>query len=145
VDERFQPNIDLGRTERAELPSDLPRPPAANLPNTEQALASVAIGAVFALMAFPTMLMIHVLGDGNFRGWDRVAVGVGALAGSIGGLFVVASCVLALFFGIMGMTAARRQGRSTALGLAGVLLNILDLWMWLGINIAWIGAVLSRH
>jgi hypothetical protein len=145
VDERFQPNIDLTRTERGALPADVPRPPAASLPNIEPALASIALGAVFALMAFPTMLMIHVLADNNFRGWDRVAVGVAALAGSIGGLIALTSTAFGLIFGIMGMNAARRQARSTALGFAGVLLNGLDVWMWIGILVAWIAAVHGRH
>jgi hypothetical protein len=39
------------------------------------------------------------------------------------------------------MGAARRSGRPIALGFAGVLLNSLDLLIWLGALIAWIGTV----
>jgi hypothetical protein len=52
--------------------------------------------------------------------------------------------VIGLVFGIFGIGTARRGGRPIALALAGVMLNILDLLVWLGALIAWIAVVAGR-
>jgi hypothetical protein len=144
VDDRIQSGGEYGRIAQDDVPVDLPRAPAGLPWGLEQALASVALGAVFAIMAFPTFLMIQVLGDQHFRGWAKALVIVAAVLGSIGGLFVLVSAMFGLIFGILGMGAARRAGRSVALAFAGVLLNSLDLFMWLGALIGWIATVADR-
>ncbi len=42
-----------------------------------------------------------------------------------------------LAFGVLGMNAAQRARRPIALGLAGVMLNALNLLMWAGASVAW--------
>jgi hypothetical protein len=110
----------------------------------EHALASVVLGAVFALAGPTIALLIHILQESHFRGIDRVAVILLGIAGSIGGLFVVVASVFGVVFGIMGMLTARRQRRPIALGLAGVFLTGLDAIMWLGLLICWLFAVVNH-
>jgi hypothetical protein len=141
VDERIRLDDPFGPGATRPIPGEPNGIALQPLHGIEQCLASVVLGAVFALMAFPTMLMIHILGEVQFRGWPRALILLGAALGSLGGLFVLASSVIGLIFGILGMSAARRSGRSIALGFAGVLLNGLDLLMWLGAMIGWVGTV----
>ena len=140
MDERIRLDDPFGAGTTRSIPGE-PAIGIEPLHGLEQCLASVALGAVFALMAFPTMLMIHILGDSHFRDWPKPLIVVGAAMGSLGGLFVLTSSVFGLIFGVLGMGAARRNDRPIALGFAGVLLNSLDLLMWLGALIAWIGTV----
>jgi hypothetical protein len=114
------------------------------LHGVEQRLASVILGGVLCLMAFPAMLLIHVLADTHFRGIDRVGAVLIAVGGYCGGLLGMASLILGLIFGITGIMAARQQRRPIALGLAGVLLCSLALFMWLGIAVLWTAAVASH-
>jgi hypothetical protein len=109
-----------------------------------QGLASVAIGMVFAIGGPTTMSLIWVLFDGHFRDFSRIDIVLVAICGFIGGLIVVTSAVFGLIFGITAILAARRQNRSTALGVAGVLLCGLDLLMWIFIIVLWACAVGTR-
>jgi hypothetical protein len=95
-------------------------------------------------MGFPALLMIHALDVSHFGGWPRGLIVVAAVLGLLGGLFVLACSVIGLVFGIFGIGTARRGGRPIALALAGVMLNILDLLVWLGALIAWIAVVAGR-
>jgi hypothetical protein len=143
MDERIRTDSDFGPAVRRDIgePASVAIAP---WPGIEQSLASVTLGGIFALMAFPTFLMIHVLGQSHFNGWARGLVIIAGILGTVGGLFVVACTVFGLIFGILGMGAARRSGRSAALGLAGVLLNSLDLFMWIGALAGWLGTVADR-
>jgi hypothetical protein len=140
MDERIRTDSDFGAAVRRDI-GDSAGVAIAPWPGIEQSLASLSLGGVFALMAFPTLLMIHLLGDSRFRGWPKSQIVVAAALGTLGGLFVVVSAVFGLIFGVLGMGAARRGSRSIALGFAGVLINSLDLLMWLGALIAWIATV----
>jgi hypothetical protein len=90
-------------------------------------------------------LLIEILQVSHFQGINRVEVGILGILGSVGALFVVAVLVFGLVAGIMGMVAARRQGRSTALTLAGIFLCGLDVIMWLGLLVCWILAVVNHR
>ena len=142
MDERIRTDSDFGAAVRRDLGE--PAVAIAPLPGIEQSLASVSLGGVFALMAFPTFLMIHAIGAARFNGWPRGLIIVAGILGTVGGIFVVTAAVFGLVVGILGMGAARRSGRSAALGFAGVLLNSLDLFMWIGAVVAWLGTVADR-
>ena len=143
MDEHIRTDSDFGAAVRRDLgePAGVAIAP---LPGIEQGLASVSLGGIFALMAFPTFLMIHALGAARFSGWPRGLIIVAGILGTVGGLFVVTAAVFGLVFGILGMGVTRRSGRSAALGFAGVLLNSLDLFMWIAAVIAWLGTVADR-
>lgn len=141
MDDRFQSDAEYGRVGREDVGES--RPPALHAPS-ESAHAAIALGAVFAVMGFPALLMIHALDISHFGGWPRGLIVVAAVLGLLGGLFVLACSVIGLVFGIFGIGTARRGGRPIALALAGVMLNILDLLVWLGALIAWIAVVAGR-
>jgi hypothetical protein len=144
VDDRIRTQSEFG-TDIGHLPSEPAAIAIAPWHGIEHSLASVVLGAVFALGGPSTALLIEFLQNAHFQGIDRVGVGVLGVAGSLGGLFVVTASVFGLVFGIMGMLAARRQHRPIALGLAGVFLNGLNVLMWLGLLLCWILAVLGHH
>jgi hypothetical protein len=135
------PHSAIGQTAEALDPS---RSSARIAAGSEQGQASVALGAVFTLNAMPTVHMIHVLWSSSFHGFGRLAEGAAAVVGFLVGLFVLGSLVVGFAFGIMGITAAKRQGRTIALALAGTLLNFFAFWGWLGIVICWTIAVAGR-
>jgi hypothetical protein len=141
VDDRYQSSADYGHTGRETLSTDSSRVPTMYAPNTESAQASIALGAVFAVMALQALLIIHMLQQTHFGGWHRISIILGAVIGICGGVVILVSAAIGLAFGIIGIAAARRAGRPIALGLAGVLLNGLDLLLWLAAMIAWIAVL----
>ena len=58
-------------------------------------------------------------------------------AGYLFGLLILLLSAAGAAFGVLDMNAARRAQRPIALGLAGVMLNALDLLMWAGALLAW--------
>jgi hypothetical protein len=111
----------------------------------EQCLASVILGSVFAVSGPITALLIEFLQNAHFQGIDRMERGALGVAGSLGGVFIIVASVFGFIFGIMGMSAARQQRRSVALGLAGVFLNGGNVLMWLLLLVCWILAVLGHR
>jgi hypothetical protein len=142
MDERIRIESEFGTGVRHDSPGE---PVAARWHGIEQTIASVILGSIGALSGPQMALLIRVIEDSNFRGIDRVAVGALGILGTLGGLFVVAVSIFGVVFGIVGMLAARRQGRSAALGLTGVFLCGLDSAMWLGLVVCWILAVVNHR
>ena len=125
----FRPVPELRRGEY--LPGD-GRPDAGPPPGgVEWGAASVVLGAVFALMIAPGLLLacsVHVGGRD-----EAVVEGAGYLFG----LLILLLSAAGAAFGVLEMNAAQRARRPIALGLAGVMLNALDLLMWAGALLAW--------
>ncbi len=143
MEERIRTDTDFGTSRGLPgEPGGIAVPP---WPGIEQSLASVILGAVFAVGGPPTFLLIEFLQNAHFQGIDRVGVGALGVAGSLGGLFVMMASVFGFVFGIMGMSAARQQRRSVALGLAGVFLNGLNVLMYLLLLVCWILAVVGHR
>ena len=140
MEERFQTGAEYGSIARENAAPNVAGPSGGPPLSLELALASVALGAVFALAAAPTTTLIFVLWSSHFQDFGRLAGGAAAIVGIGGTLFILACCGLGLAFGIMGTTTARREGRPIALALAGLLLNVLNLLAWVGILICWIVA-----
>ena len=117
-----------------------PDPDAAARAGAEWGFASLALGGVFAVMAPPTYLLIEVVQQNSFGGFshsDRLLAGLG---GCLVAAIILALAATGVGFGIVGVNAARRHGRPIALGLAGLLLNALDLLIWAAAAAAWLGA-----
>ena len=103
----------------------------------EWGAASLSLGGVFAIMAPVALLLAHFLESTNYHGFSRTDKRLAALGG-YGSVFLILVLVMAgIVFGIHSMLVSRRQQRPIALGLAGVLLNGLDLFLWAGAALAW--------
>jgi hypothetical protein len=103
----------------------------------EWGAASLALGAVLALLAVLALQLAYQLETSGFRGFSRSDQRLAALGGYGGALCCLLLAGTAAGFGIAGIAASRREGRPVALGLAGVLLGGLDLFLWLGALVAW--------
>jgi hypothetical protein len=130
----IRPSADFSRT--GEMAPHVP-PAAPPARGWEWGVASMGLGAVLALMAVPALLLAQQLQVSGFRGFARSDLRLAALGGYGGALLCLLLAGCAAGFGIAGIAAARREGRPVALGLAGVLLGGLDLFLWLGALVAW--------
>jgi hypothetical protein len=144
LDSHVESSSHHGRVGSDEAVSNGLRSSASTPQSSEQAQASVVLGAVFALVAVPTLHLIHVLWSSGFHGFGRLAEGAAAVVGFLIGVFVLVSLVIGFVFGIMGLMTAKRQARTIALPLAGALLNFFAFWGWVGIMICWTVAVVGR-
>jgi hypothetical protein len=99
----------------------------------EWGAASLVFGGVFAVMMPPALLLVESVGPGISRS-DRAA----EAAGCFFGLMILLLSGAGVTFGILSMNAAQGVRRPIALGLAGVMLNALNLLMWAGALLAWL-------
>jgi hypothetical protein len=106
-------------------------PEAASSSGVEWGAASLVLGGVFALMIPPALLLA-----GSVRVGGRDAVVVEG-AGYLFALLILFLSAAGAAFGVLGVSAAQRARRPIALGLAGVMLNALNLLMWAGALLAW--------
>jgi predicted RNA-binding Zn-ribbon protein involved in translation (DUF1610 family) len=96
----------------------------------EWGLASLLVAGVLILM-FPLMLIVVIGGDavawaGDVQGSDiDQAIGVGYLTG----ISLIGLGVLALFFGLMGLTAAAYRKQPFGLSVAGTLVSLGALFL----------------
>jgi hypothetical protein len=102
-------------------------------------IASLVMGAVFALMAVPTFSLAHAIEVSHWTAFSPDEHRLAVSGGFVGIGVVLLLCVTAAGFGIAGMVTGRRCGGSIALGLAGLLLSALDLMLWGLILLAWLG------
>jgi hypothetical protein len=103
----------------------------------EWGAASLALGAVFAILAPVGLFLAAFLESTNYHGFSRSDKRIAALGG-YGSVFLILVLVMAgIVFGIHSMSLARQLRRPIALGLAGVLLNGLDVFLWAGAALAW--------
>ncbi len=105
----------------------------------EWGAASLSLGGIFAILAPIGLFLAAFLQSTNFQGFSRTDKKIAALAGYGSIFFILMLVVIGIVFGVLSMSASRRQRRPIALGLAGVLLNALDLFMWVGAALAWLG------
>jgi len=106
-------------------------PEASSSSGVEWGAASLVLGAVFALMIPPALLLA---GSVHVGGRDAVVV---EGAGYLFALLILFMSAAGAAFGVLGVSAAQRARRPIALGLAGVMLNALSLLMWAGALLAW--------
>ena len=103
----------------------------------EWGLASSILGGVFVVIA-PIVLMLSAWLwtsgwdrlPGRERDWIRVAVVVGLC-------LVAIACVLAVVFGLIGLSSARLRNQPRALALTGIILGIFAclFWTFVGIDL----------
>jgi hypothetical protein len=115
------------------------------LPGIEQGLASTALGMAFVVGGPVTMILIHILWHSHFDGFNHLDIVLITVCGILGILFVLATSVFGLIFGISAIAMARQHHRPIALGLGGALLNGFDVLLWLFILVLWVVAVISHH
>jgi hypothetical protein len=131
VDDYIRSASEPGREEylagRGRMEPEPPAPPA----GVEWGVASLVLGAVFALMVPPCLVLIAVLGRSGNPG------NVAMAAGFFFVLVILLLSAAGVGFGVLSMSAAQRVRRPIALGLAGVMLNALNLLMWAGALLAW--------
>jgi hypothetical protein len=103
----------------------------------ENGLASLFLGTVVALMA-PLTLLVNILlavhGPEGVRTGPREAA-LATVGFVVGLILVLLLGVAGLLFGVIGLVGARRQGQPVALPLAGVLLNVVGLFLFLFVSI----------
>src|SRR3954453_4224708 len=119
------------------MASEYPDVAASRPGGTEWGAASLAFGGVFALMVLPGLLLTYTLDSTGFRGFGRTELRLAAIGGYCGTLIVLGLALFGFIFGVLSIVRARQAGRPIALGFAGVLLNGLNLFMWLGALVAW--------
>jgi hypothetical protein len=117
-------NIDLEETEP-------PRPPRRS--GAEHGLASLLLGVTVALLA-PLTLLVNILMA--VHGPRGLRMGPGEVTLAIVGfviaiIIVLVLGVVGLLLGAIGLVAARREGQPSALPLAGLLLNLVGLFLFL--------------
>jgi hypothetical protein len=144
VDERIRSDDLAGLGTARTLPGEPAGVSLEPLHGVVQGLASIAIGMTFITGSPATMHLIWVLWDSHFRDFTRLDIVLVAICGFLGCLMILTSAVFGLVFGITAVLVARRQGRSAALGVAGVLLTGFCLLLWVFITILWAFAIGSR-
>jgi hypothetical protein len=133
---------------RAGADPDRVRPvagPAAVIPvSWEWGAASLALGAVLAILPVLGLKLTRDLEVTQFSDFSRSEQRLAAAGGYSSGVLGILLTVVAIAFAVAGIGAARREGRPIALGLAGLLLGGLDLFLWLGALLAWAFATWNR-
>jgi hypothetical protein len=137
VDDKIQIGTDFSLERKESVSRRWPDSEGADRAGREWGLASLLLGAVFALMVLPGLILVYTLGTTNFRGFHRTEERITALGGYCGGLLILGLSITGIVFGILGIVAAKKANRPIALGLAGALVNALNLLMWLGACLAW--------
>jgi hypothetical protein len=96
----------------------------------EWGLASSILGGVFVIIA-PIVLMLNAWlwssGWDHLRGRERDWIRVGVVVGLC---FVAFVCVLAVVFGLIGLSSARLRSQPKALPLAGIILGVFSCLIW---------------
>lgn len=105
--------------------------------SVEWGAASLALGGVLAILAPIGLFLAAFLESTHYSSFSRTDKRLAALGGYGSAFFALILVMAGLVFGILSITSARRQRRTIALGLAGVLLNGLDLFLWAGAALAW--------
>ena len=144
MDERIRSDNELGLGDAGPYQPEPTRISLDPLHGVVQGLASIAIGMTFIVGAPATMLVIWVLFDGHFRGFNRLDIVLVAICGFLGCLMILASAVFGLIFGITAILAARQHNRPASLGIAGVLLTGFCIFLWIFIAVLWAFAIGAR-
>ena len=109
----------------------------------EWGIASLTLGAVFAVMLPPAVLLVYELDASRYQSFSRSDVRLAAVGGSVAALCILGLAAAGFAFGLMDVVGAARRGRSIALGLAGVLLTGMDLLLWLATSVAWLSSIFN--
>src|ERR1041385_9149285 len=120
VDERYRSDVAFGQPAAGTLPAESAAINSDPFAGVVQGLASIFLAMPFVVAGAPTMLVIWVLFDAHFRGFNRLDIILVAICGFLGMLIILTAAVFGLIFGISAILAARRQQRPAALGSAGV-------------------------
>jgi hypothetical protein len=110
----------------------------------EWGAASLALGAIFGLMVPEALMLVYTLESTHYEGFSKSDQRLVAVGGYVSGLLILALVAMSLGFGLRSLVAARLNQRPIALGLAGVLLNGFNIFLWLAALLAWHMSVWSR-
>jgi hypothetical protein len=101
--------------------------------------ASLALGAVLAVMVPPTLQLALALMVNGYRGFSRFDQRLAAIGGYGAVALILVLALVGCAFGVVGMVKSGRRGRPIALAVAGLLLNGVDVLMWIAVGLAWHG------
>jgi hypothetical protein len=110
----------------------------------EWSAASLSLGGVFAVMVPATLVLVAYLEGSRYQTFSTLDKRLAALGGNLAALLILSLLVIGLIFGIRGLIASRRQQRPIVLGLAGILLNAVDLVLWAATALAWNASILGH-
>jgi hypothetical protein len=144
LEEQLRSERELDRVQALPLFAGRMEVPAAPPPGGEWGAASFGIGGVFAVMAPTTLILITLLETTGYRGFSKLEYRVAAVGGYLAAVGILLLVIAGVGFGLRGMIVARQQKRPITLGLAGVLINGLNLFMWMGAALAWHSSIWPR-
>lgn len=144
MDDKLQTEREASRIPDVSSFSGRAEKPAEGNAGMEWGIASMGLGSVLAVMVPATLILVFQLEAEGFRGFGRTEIRIAALAGYLAEVLLLGLAVIGLIFGVRSMLASRQQHKPIALGLAGLLLNLLNLYLWLGAGVAWLFASISR-
>ncbi len=114
----------------------------------ENGLASLLLGILVALLALLFTVVNTLMAAHGPQGLHMSASDVTlATVGFVVGILLILSLgLVGLLFGIVGLGAARQQGQSAALPLAGVFVNVVGLFLFLmaGITTVFVLVMFNR-
>ena len=134
---------EVGPVVSVEAPGGPPTLEAVPRGGAEWGVASLTLGAVFAIMLPPAVLLVYLLDANRYQSFSRSDARLAALGGSVAALCILGLAGTGVAFGFMDMLAAARRGRPIALGLTGILLNGMDLLLWLATSVAWLSSIFN--
>jgi hypothetical protein len=134
---------EVGPVVSVQAPGGPPAVEPAPLGGSEWGVASLTLGAVFAVMLPPAVLLVFELDASRYQTFSRSDARLAALGGSVASLCILGLAGTGVTFGFMDMLAAARRQRPIALGLTGILLNGMDLLLWLATSAAWLGSIFN--
>jgi hypothetical protein len=144
VDDKLQTERESSRIPDVSLFAGRAEQPVEGNAGMEWGIASMGLGGVLAVMVPATLILVFQLEAEGFRGFTRTDIRIAALAGYLATFLFLGLTVLGLIFGVRSILASRRQRKPIALGLAGLLLNVLNLYLWMGSGVAWLFASIGR-
>jgi hypothetical protein len=133
---------EVGPVVSVQAPGGPPTVEAAPRAGSEWGIASLTLGAVFAVMLPPAVLLVYELDASRYQTFSRSDARRAALGGSVAALCILGLSGAGVAFGFMDVVGAARR-RPIALGLTGVLLNGMDLLLWLATSVAWLSSIFN--
>jgi hypothetical protein len=100
-------------------------------------LASIAISAIFLLMAVPALQLSNTLAQSHYRGFSPTDQRVAAYGGYAGGGVVILLALTAAGIAVAGIRVSGRTGEPAVLCLVGLLLSLFAALLWIACVASW--------